>query len=480
MAGTDGKTTLKIAIVGAGPSGLLLALHLLQNRDQFGPWQIELHLFERESDHDLQDRSNPDRSYTIDITGHGLKAVRRLGSKLARRFDRELIPFNGIHAYLLRRTLPYDDDGGWTGSRGDICSALLHELRDTTHEPAELRLQWNCAVSAIDAKTGELRFSANAADQETRARFDLIVGADGAGSLVRRALEQQQYLHCQKSSIPNYSRILKLDSGNAAQVFDPSLLHMFSLMPWAVGGAILDTGPASAEAGSSDFLAANTPKQFFVQMGYQNDSSLNGTDEARQMLASIKFDLPGNHNGAGDKKATLLDFVSDSELASFAKRDVYHTGKTVICSRIYGGKCVLLGDAATAFPPVGQGVNAGLEAAVVLGDEILSALASNASPDAIDCDALVGELAAAYNHAWLPQARACARIANTVKYGSKLNMLKMLTQGIITQLIRVELTSAQLAKSSTLSYQSADEKARFRNRACIAVVAVAGVALLLL
>ncbi|MFN3163025.1 MAG: FAD-dependent oxidoreductase [Pseudohongiellaceae bacterium] len=474
MAGTDGKTPFKIAIVGAGPSGLLLALYLLQNRDQFGPWQIELHLFERESDHDLQDRSNPDRSYTIDITGHGLKAVRRLGSKLARRFDRELIPFNGIHAYLLRRTLPYEDDGGWTGSRGDICSALLHELRHTPHEPAELQLQWNCAVSAIDAKTGELRFSANTPDQETSARFDLIVGADGAGSLVRRALEQQQYLHCQKSSIPNYSRILKLDSGDAAQLFDPSLLHMFSLMPWAVGGAILD------KTRQCSSIAATTPKQFFVQMGYQNDRSLNGTDEARQMLASIKFDLPGNHNGAGPKKATLLDFVSDSELESFAKRDVYHTGKTVICSQIYGGKCVLLGDAATAFPPVGQGVNAGLEAAVVLGDEILRALASNASPDAIDCDGLVGELAAAYNRAWLPQARACARIANTVKYGSKLNMLKMLTQGIITQLIRVELTSAQLAKSSTLSYQSADEKARFRNRACIAVVAVAGVALLLL
>jgi 2-polyprenyl-6-methoxyphenol hydroxylase-like FAD-dependent oxidoreductase len=62
------KTTPDIAIVGGGPSGLVLAIALACRG-------IPTEVFERDADPKVAPRFNPDRSYTIDISGHGLKAA---------------------------------------------------------------------------------------------------------------------------------------------------------------------------------------------------------------------------------------------------------------------------------------------------------------------------------------------------------------------------------------------------------------------
>jgi len=61
----------RIAVVGAGPAGLTFALACARHEKQL----VDITIFEREEDHMTSDRYNPDRSYTIDITGHGLKAL---------------------------------------------------------------------------------------------------------------------------------------------------------------------------------------------------------------------------------------------------------------------------------------------------------------------------------------------------------------------------------------------------------------------
>lgn len=62
--------TISVAIVGGGPAGLTLAAALAQ-QGGFG-----IAVFERADDHFSAETDNPDRSYTIDITGHGLRAAR--------------------------------------------------------------------------------------------------------------------------------------------------------------------------------------------------------------------------------------------------------------------------------------------------------------------------------------------------------------------------------------------------------------------
>jgi len=59
-------TAVKIAIIGAGPAGLTCGLALARRG-------IDINIFERGPNHLEAATYNPNRSYTIDITGHGKK-----------------------------------------------------------------------------------------------------------------------------------------------------------------------------------------------------------------------------------------------------------------------------------------------------------------------------------------------------------------------------------------------------------------------
>ena len=61
-------TPLKIAIIGAGPAGLTCGLALARRG-------IDITIVERGANHLETATYNPNRSYTIDITGHGKKAT---------------------------------------------------------------------------------------------------------------------------------------------------------------------------------------------------------------------------------------------------------------------------------------------------------------------------------------------------------------------------------------------------------------------
>src|SRR5918998_3641925 len=77
----------RIGIVGGGPAGLVAAIALARRG-------IPTTVLERDPHPEVAPRFNPDRSYTIDISGHGLRALRHIDATSS--FDERLIPFNGI------------------------------------------------------------------------------------------------------------------------------------------------------------------------------------------------------------------------------------------------------------------------------------------------------------------------------------------------------------------------------------------------
>jgi kynurenine 3-monooxygenase len=111
----------------------------------------------------------------------------------------------------------------------------------------------------------------------------------------------------------------------------------------------------------------------------------------------------------------LLDLASDAAVTAFADRTCYHIGQKLTCSRLDGGRAVLLGDAAGPFPPIGQGVNAAMEAAVEL-DRCIGA----ARPGA----AGLVDGAAAYAAAWKPELDAISWISEKMLFENRLHTLR--------------------------------------------------------
>ena len=113
----------RIAIVGSGPASLVLAIALARRG-------VRTTVFERDVHPEAAPRFNPDRSYTIDISGHGLRALRHIDA--SSYFDDRLIRFKGLKlpdGATEELTLP-----GWTGSRGDILRALTATVKEKHRE----------------------------------------------------------------------------------------------------------------------------------------------------------------------------------------------------------------------------------------------------------------------------------------------------------------------------------------------------------
>jgi kynurenine 3-monooxygenase len=350
----------KVAIVGAGPSGLLLAIALARRG-------VHTTVFERDVHVAQAPRIDPDRSYTIDISGHGLKAIRHVDA--GPWFDETMIPFKGQK--IPGRATEEWPLPGWTGSRGDIQRALM-ALLEAKHRD-RVSLEFHSRVTGVDVHSGTL-VCQSLSRGETTPQFDLVVGGDGTGSLVRHALlEQAPGFTVETRSFPSYCTMIELD--RVGDRLDRNYLHCLATSPFCVASAIQgDEGPRSS--------------RWFCAVGTRTHATYASTEEARSFFRR--------------RAPRVLELTSDEQVAAFARRTCYHIGQRLTCSQLRGGKAVLIGDAAAPFPPVGQGVNAAMESSMVLD---LSVGEMGASPTGL-LDA-----AKLYEARWKPEADAVSWIS---------------------------------------------------------------------
>src|SRR5439155_16706454 len=211
-----------IAIVGCGPAALVVAIALARRG-------IRTTVFERDPHPEQAPRFNPDRSYTIDISGHGLRALRHIDA--CSYFDERLIRFKGLK---IGRTTEEWSLPGWTGSRGDILRALMALAEEKYREWA--RFEFECRVTGVDVHAGTVTCNPPSGTPVSR-QFDLIIGADGAGSVVRHAMLQQVgEFTVESKSLPNYCTMIELD--RVGDEMDRNYLHGLSTRPFCVAGAI--------------------------------------------------------------------------------------------------------------------------------------------------------------------------------------------------------------------------------------------------
>jgi kynurenine 3-monooxygenase len=270
----------------------------------------------------------------------------------------------------------------------------------------------------VDVLTGTLTYDSKSTNTPTK-RFDLIIGADGAGSIVRKAmLDQVPGFTVQTKSFPNYCTMIELDQ--VGDQLDKNYLHGLSVRPFCVAGAI------KGDHGSGT-------SRWFCAVGTKAKQVFSSTNDAHRFLHK--------------RIPRVLELTSDEKIAAFAQRTCYHLGQTLTCSQLHGGKAVLIGDAAAAFPPIGQGVNAAMESGMVL--DLCIAEAGHSPTELL-------EAAKVYSARWKPEVDAVSWMSVRSLFENRYHMLRA------TITARLGISIFGQAKSVEILYSEVRRKAERR------------------
>ncbi len=355
----------RIAIVGGGPAGSLLAILLA--RRGLAPFVVE--------------RSAPfaagaqpgGRSINLALAARGIAALRRAG--IDADVAKLMIPMRGrmLHgADGEQRFLPYGQRATeeiYSVSRAAL-NTLLYELA-SKHYGVAYRFGEQCVgidgdgTPLVESRAGRTRLDA-----------DLVFAADGAGSEVRRSLVAAGAIEAHEELLDHgYKELTLVAASEGGFALEPHALHI-----WPRGGFMLIALP--------NLDRTFTATLFLPHRGAPSFASVGAGEAAAFFRREFADAVP------------LIVGLDDA----YARNPVGHLG-TVHCRPWSFGKRVLLvGDAAHAIVPFhGQGMNSAFEDCVEL-DELTG---RHPAGDGHDWPAIF----AAFEAARAPNARAIAEMA---------------------------------------------------------------------
>ena len=326
-----------VAIVGAGLCGSLLAVMLKRQG-------LEVSLLERRAD----PRKTPPvagRSINLALSARGMQALEHAG----------VFPLVEDLLMPMRGRIIHDQDGTTElqpyGQRRDeqIYSVSRAELNRILIEAAEdlgIRIRFEQEARGFEASGQAIRFFDLASGSEWTLPDAPVIAADGAGSVIRRALDEAVGIAATETLLPHGYKELSIPPGPAGKpLLDPQGLHI-----WPRGGFMLIALPNPG----GDF----TLTLFLPNEGSESFASLDTGAAVERFF----------HEYFGDVLPLIPDLAG-----SFLRNPVGILG-TVRCGGWHeGGRLLLIGDAAHAIVPFhGQGMNLAFEDCVILDEAIRS------------------------------------------------------------------------------------------------------------
>jgi len=319
----------RYTIIGAGPVGTLMGL-MLARRGQ------SVCLIERRAD---PRTAAPEggRSINLALAARGLAALEHAGisagvaAHMIRMPGRMLHDENGALQFL-----PYGQD------QHEVIYAIGRErlnriLIDAAAAHPGIELRFNLRCTDVDPAAGSLQLRDASGATRTEA-FEILLGADGAGSAVRGALQARGLAHIDEQPLAHDYKelpIAPVEGGVApGYAFEPHALHI-----WPRGGFMLIALPNSGGSFTATLFLPRHGEHGFDRLGH---------DSAVRALFQQQF---------ADAAAVIPDLEQQ-----FALHPQSQLG-TIYCSGWQAaGTVLLLGDAAHAIVPFhGQGLNCGFE-----------------------------------------------------------------------------------------------------------------------
>lgn len=358
--------TKSVTIVGAGLGGSLMAVFLGRAGHRVG-------VYERRPD----PRKGPagrGRSINLAISTRGLAALERVD--LAQKLLDVAIPMRGrmVHAPDGRLAFqPYGHEAHHVIH--SVSRAGLNRLLVESAEAMQnVRVEFGRRCADVDLAAGRCAFVDVQTHDSTSATSDLVIGADGAYSEVRLALQKSDRFDYEQAYLEFGYKELTIPAAGGEFAMEPGALHI-----WPRGGFMMIALP-------------NVDRSFTCTCfwPFTGENSFGALTRAEQVRAYFLKTFPD--------VVPLMPTLEEDFLLNPVGSLV-----TVRCRPWrYEDKVVLLGDAAHAIVPFyGQGANAAFEDCIVLdeclrerGYDVASALARYEQTRKVHADA-VADLALA-------------------------------------------------------------------------------------
>ncbi|MUG96784.1 NAD(P)-binding protein [Scytonema sp. UIC 10036] len=340
----------KVVIIGAGPSGLLLAHYLLRRGKKY---QIEI--YERRGDPQLV--SFPKyRTYSLALSPRGINALRNiLGLEEAVRAVSVEVAGTVIHRKNGKTVFRRIKTPQLTLDRTNLAIAILQNLA-SSYDNSRVKIHFNSKCTHVDFTAKRVTFESHSIGQaEFRyVNYDLLIGADGASSVVREELlKTDGFKYQQTCFYKDYKSIFLSPTDAESKIqLQPGNLHSWRLRLNNATNLLLLYQLDGSWSGVLNFphdknqIAELSTKEKVLQYFHENFPEIAGA-------------------------------IADEEAEAFASRPISRV-VSVSCNRFHHGDSVLIiGDAAHAVPPsIGQGCNAALEDVVVF-DNLLDEYSDN-------------------------------------------------------------------------------------------------------
>lgn len=315
----------RYTVIGAGPVGTLMAL-MLANRGR------SVRLIERRADPRI---ASPERGRSINLAmaARGMLALEHAG--LAGRVTPALMPMPGRMLHdgsgepQLLRYGQNDHEVIYALSRETLNRILI----DAAAECPGIELRFNTRCLDVDIAAGSVALRDEQSGRDYSEGFEVLLGADGAGSAVRTALVARDLVGAREQPLDHdYKELIIPPSDGYA--FEPRALHI-----WPRGGFMLIALPNTDGSFTATLFLSRDGDPGFGRL--QNDKAV-------ERFFAAEFP---------DAAGAIPDLARQ-----FAAHPQGRLG-TLYCEPWQvDGRLLLIGDAAHAIVPFhGQGLNCGFE-----------------------------------------------------------------------------------------------------------------------
>jgi kynurenine 3-monooxygenase len=323
----------KIAIVGSGLVGTLLAIYL----KKIGHI---VHVFDRSKDIRTIDFAG--RSINLAMSHRGWKALEGVG--IAQEVFSIGIPMNKRAIHIANQDLKYQPYGLNDESIFSISRGGLNKLMISIAEREGVEFKFETRIWDVELETATLYTGESEKGHWDELKYDIVFGADGAFSRVRHRMQRQNRFNYSQFFLNTGYKELNIPANpDGSHKLDKNSFHI-----WPRGEFMLIALPN---------LDGSFTCTLF--MPFEGDNSFEKLSTKELVKQFFELHFP-------DTLAVIPDLVND-----FFKNPTSSLVTMQCYPWVYKDKVALIGDAAHAIVPFyGQGMNAGFEDVSVLAELI--------------------------------------------------------------------------------------------------------------